>query len=107
VFATNTVADPYRYYAQFVNSAHDMQLAPLERVLCSRRRFELVQFWFHDRDRDGVYQISVASNNPLLSLFDSLFQQPTLPVTANIAPALLHGRRAVYGNVFNIKLRQR
>jgi hypothetical protein len=103
VFAKSAVTD-LNYYAQFVNQTQTLCLTPLERVFRSRRSMESVLFWFLDQEQQGIYQITVLSNNPLLSLFDGMFEQPVLNMTANITPKWTRDRKLVYGNISNIKL---
>jgi hypothetical protein len=103
VFAKGAATNP-KYYSQFVNNTQTLCLTPLERVFRSRRSAESVLFWFLDQEQQGIYQITVLSNNQLLSLFDSMFEQPVLNVTANINPAQIRGRKLVYGKLSNIKL---
>lgn len=61
-------------------------LTPVERIFCSRARHEMVEFWFVDHQGYPV-KWTVLSNNPLLSLVEGLYQQPSI----NIA-AMFYGR---------------
>jgi hypothetical protein len=103
VSAKSTTTDLH-YYAQSASQAQELCLTPLERVFRSRRSTEAVLFWFLDQAQQGLYQFTVLSNNPLLSLFDSMCEQSLLNVTANTLPARLRGRGLLYGNISNIKL---
>lgn len=48
----------------------------LKRITVSRRSGESVQFWLQRPNDSGAYLIVVKSDNPMLSLLDSMFEQP-------------------------------
>ena len=48
----------------------------IERVLYSRKRNEVVQFWLKAVGNPHLHMIAVLANNPLLSLLDSILKRP-------------------------------
>jgi hypothetical protein len=103
VIANSTVVDP-TFYSQAINQTQQLCLTPMQRVFRSRSAGESVMFWFLNQAHSGIYQITVLCSNPLLSLFDSMFQQSKLTVTAKVNPARLRGQKLVYGKLSNIML---
>lgn len=52
-------------------------LQPLQRIFKSRKHSETWQFWFTDSDKEA-YMLSLHRDNPLLQMFDTLFDKHEL-----------------------------
>lgn len=50
-------------------------LVPYDRIFHSRRRAEIMKYWFHDRDTGYAVAWPVAYDNPLRSVVDAWFDQ--------------------------------
>lgn len=73
---TNSIVDPERSSSMFgVETVAEYTL--LERVLQSRRRQEVVQFWLKSSADSHLYMIACLSNNPMLPLLESVLKRPT------------------------------
>lgn len=67
-------------------------LTPLKQILVSRRSGDFQNYWFADKD-NTPYNLVIKSDNPLLKLFDGLYQKPTLRINADLYPKTMRGHR--------------
>jgi hypothetical protein len=66
------------------------RLTPVREVLKSRKSGDFVQFWFSDTDgHRAVYEVK--SDNKLISVFRSLYRQPSLQIKAQAQMQTLRG----------------
>lgn len=66
------------------------RLTPVREVLKSRKSGDFVQFWFSDTDgHRAVYEVK--SDNKLISVFRSLYRQPSLQIKAQAQMQALRG----------------
>lgn len=83
-----------------------LTLTPLRRVMRSQRSGDVVKYWFVDQHQHPV-MISVAKNNPLNSLMESLWSMQQLQVTGQIQLKSRPGhgiRDRFHFELFNMKL---
>lgn len=67
-------------------------LTPLRNVLVSRRAGDYHNYWFTDGN-NTPYNLVIKSDNPLLKMFDGLYQRPWLRVNADLYPKTMRGHR--------------
>lgn len=80
-------------------------LTPIREVLKSRKSGDFAQFWFKDTsDHRCVYEVK--TDNKLISLFRSLFRQPSMAVTCFAKMERLRGShiRTRYWRMTNLEL---
>ncbi len=74
-------------------------LFPLKRVFRSRRAGEYVDFYFASEQSTAPYLLVVKSDNPLISIIEALFKQPSFKVRAYLHtkhPRGYHSNRMFY-----------
>lgn len=74
-------------------------LFPLKRVFRSRRAGEWVDFYFASEQSTAPYLLVVKSDNPLISIIEALFKQPSFRVRAHLhtkSPRGYHSNRMFY-----------
>lgn len=72
--------------------AYSGVFTPLQKVLVSRSAGEYYHYWFTDTD-NTPYNFVVKSDNPLITMFNGIYKQPTLKVNANLYPKTMRGHR--------------
>jgi len=80
-------------------------LTPLREVLKSRKGGDFVQFWFVNSDGQRCLY-DVGADNKLLSVFRSLFRQPSLQVTCDAQRQVLPGShiRTQFWRLINLEV---
>jgi hypothetical protein len=81
------------------------QLTPVREVFKSRKSGDFVQFWFQDTDgHRALYEVK--SDNKLISVFRSLYRQPSLQVKAQAQMQALRGShiRTRFWRLSNLEL---
>ena len=66
--------------------------APLKRVLVSRASGEYYHYWFTDEKRTP-YNFVIKTDNPLRSMFESVYNRGPMHLSANIYPKSMRGFR--------------
>jgi hypothetical protein len=66
---------PYNAGIDVVGKKLPMTLRPLRRIQCSRRRYEMTEYWFRDTASQTPVQWSVESKNSLHSMVKSLWDR--------------------------------
>jgi len=96
---TVTVSTPIRHSA-----VHTFRL--MKRILRSRRSGEQHQFWLKADTNEEAFLLTVKSDNPLLSLFESIVAQPSFRLSAEVFPKHYTGyhREKIYNHLALPKL---
>jgi len=99
VEATDTVREPKRHRATY-------NFRLLKRILRSRRAGDFHQFWLSAENSQEAFLLTVKGDNPLLSLLESIVQQPSFSLSAEVVPKYYMGfhRSKVYNNLALPKL---
>lgn len=99
VAVTTTVDKPTRHSA-----VHTFRL--LKRILKSRRAGDFHQFWLTAENSQQAFLLTVKGDNPLLSLVESIVQQPSFSLSAEVFPKYYMGyhRDKVYNHLALPKL---
>jgi hypothetical protein len=70
--------------------AYSGEFLPLQRILVSRASGDYYHYWFTDAERTP-YNFVIKTDNPLRSMFESMYNQGPMHLNANIYPKSMRG----------------
>lgn len=79
---------------------------PLKKILRSRRSGETYQYWWTTQEKGVPFMIAVRTDNPLLSIIDTLFEREQIELSCRVKPQEFVGyhRNRWFYHMFDLRL---